>query len=134
MDCIEIINRFKQKRVFSTEEYNLFNKAMHEYHIKFGYEKGKRPKISKSKRKRVFEKCNGKCVYCGKQLTLGTFDACVDHVVPIAKGGNNEDNNLVMACKRCNCKKGTKTLEELGIERRDNVEDQKGLSEKIYNR
>lgn len=102
---------------------NLYNKAMHEYHIKFGYEKGKRPKISKPKRKRIFKKCNGKCVYCGKQLTLGTFDACIDHVVPIAKGGNNEDNNLVMACRRCNCKKGTKTLEELGIERRGNVEN-----------
>ena len=73
-------------------------------------------------------------MYCSKQLTLGTFDACGDHVVPIAKGGSNEDENLVMACRECNCKKGTKTLEELGIERRSNVENQKVLSEKIYNR
>ena len=50
MDCIEIVNRFKHKRVFSTEEYNLRNKALHEYHVKYGYEKGKRPKISKTKR------------------------------------------------------------------------------------
>ena len=51
-------------------------------------------------------------MYCGKQLTLGTFDACIDHVVPIAKGGNNEDNNLVVACRKCNSSKGTKLLSE----------------------
>ena len=90
MDCIEIVNRFKHKRVFSTEEYNLRNKALHEYHVKYGYEKGKRPKISKTKRKRIFKKCNDKCVYCGKQLTLGTFDAC----------------------RKCNSSKGTKLLSE----------------------
>lgn len=112
MDCIEIVNRFKHKRVFSTEEYNLRNKALHEYHVKYGYEKGKRPKISKTKRKRIFKKCNDKCVYCGKRLTLGTFDACIDHIIPIAKGGNNEDDNLVVACRKCNSSKGTKLLSE----------------------
>lgn len=42
MDCIEIINKFKHQRVFSTEESNLYNKALHEYHVKFGYEKRKK--------------------------------------------------------------------------------------------
>lgn len=131
MDCIEIINKFKHQRVFSTEESSLYNKALHEYHVKFGYEKGKRPKISKPKRKRTFEKCNGKCAYCGKQLTLEASDTCVDHVIPIAKGGNNEDKNLVMACRRCNSSKGAKLLSEWkGMVRNENKET---ISEGLYN-
>lgn len=123
MDCVEIVNRFKHQRVFSTEESNLYNKALHEYHVKFGYEKGQRPKISKPKRNRIFKKCNGKCVYCSKQLTLGTNDACVDHVIPLAKGGNNEDENLVMACRRCNSSKKDKLLSEwAGMIRNENEE------------
>ena len=88
------------------------NKRLHELHVKYGYPKGKRPKISKTKRKRIFEKCKGRCAYCGKVIALGTFDACIDHVKPLAKGGNNEDENLVMACRKCNSSKHDKTLEE----------------------
>lgn len=123
MDCVEIVNYFKHQRISSVDEMNLYNKAMHEYHVKFGYEKGKRPKISKPKRKRIFKKCNGKCAYCDKWLTLGTVDACVDHVIPIAKGGNNEDENLVMACRRCNSSKKDKLLSEwAGVIRDENEE------------
>ncbi|WP_076149511.1 HNH endonuclease [Ligilactobacillus murinus] len=82
--------------------------------MKYGYPKGKRPKISKAKRKRIFERCEGRCAYCAKGLELGTFDACIDHVKPLAKGGNNEDENLVMACRKCNASKHDKTLEEWG--------------------
>lgn len=34
-----------------------------------------------------------------------------DHVVPIAKGGEHILSNLVIACKWCNAKKGTKTID-----------------------
>lgn len=98
----------------TSEELVARNRRLHDLHVKYGYPKGKRPKISKAKRKRIFERCEGRCAYCAKGLELGTFDACIDHVKPLAKGGNNEDENLVMACRKCNASKHDKTLEEWG--------------------
>lgn len=87
--------------------------------------------IKEAKSKRIFKKCNGKCAYCGKQLTLGTAGACVDHVIPIAKGGNNEDENLVMACRKCNSSKKDKPLSEWkGLIRNENTET---ISKGLYN-
>ena len=48
------------------------------------------------------------CAYCG-----GTADT-IDHIVPRAKGGRHVWENVVAACRRCNHKKGNKTLEQLG--------------------
>jgi hypothetical protein len=47
------------------------------------------------------------CVYCGELKTLGP-----DHVLPLSRGGSNNIENILPACKSCNCTKGTKTLEE----------------------
>lgn len=40
----------------------------------------------------------------------------VDHVVPIAAGGTNDDENLVPACKVCNLHKGDRRLEETSLD------------------
>lgn len=45
----------------------------------------------------------GSCYYCGrltspKELTM-------DHIVPIARGGQSAKSNVVPACKECNHKK-----------------------------
>jgi hypothetical protein len=44
------------------------------------------------------------CYYCGQDATT------VDHVIPIAKGGDpiNMDN-MVAACRRCNSSKGSRS-------------------------
>jgi tetratricopeptide (TPR) repeat protein len=46
-----------------------------------------------------------KCIYCGeeKQLTM-------DHVIPISKGGHHVKENIVPACRSCNCRKGDKPV------------------------
>jgi 5-methylcytosine-specific restriction endonuclease McrA len=49
---------------------------------------------------------NGPCSYCG-----GPSDT-VDHIDPLAPGGEHHWTNLTAACKSCNSKKGTKTLLE----------------------
>ena len=43
------------------------------------------------------------CHYCGSYLTIA--NATVDHVRPIAHGGENKLGNLVLACRRCNADK-----------------------------
>ena len=57
-------------------------------------------------RARILSRDGGVCAYCGE--TAGT----VDHVVPIALGGSNTDDNLVACCAFCNGSKGAKPLSE----------------------
>ncbi len=46
-----------------------------------------------------------KCSYCG-----ATEDLCIDHVVPVSKGGHNTLSNLEVACMSCNSSKNNKDL------------------------
>ena len=41
--------------IITTEEFIKRNKQLHLLHIKYGYPKGQRPKVSQAKRKRVYE-------------------------------------------------------------------------------
>ena len=43
------------------------------------------------------------CAYCGEPATE------VDHIIPRAKGGGHELENLVACCKRCNGRKGSRS-------------------------
>ncbi|MDH5159833.1 HNH endonuclease signature motif containing protein [Heyndrickxia oleronia] len=43
---------------------------------------------------------NYRCAYCGKYGKLTQ-----DHVKPLSKGGNNTVDNIVPACRSCNCAK-----------------------------
>lgn len=60
--------------------------------------------------KTILSKQESICYLCGNHLDLE--DITVDHVKPIACGGTNAIENLKIACKECNVKKGSKSLEE----------------------
>ncbi len=49
---------------------------------------------------------SGPCVYCG------SFATRVDHILPLSRGGNEVESNLVPACALCNESKGAKLLTE----------------------
>ena len=51
----------------------------------------------------VYERTQGKCVLCGKFVRFDQFT--IDHIIPLAKGGTNDRNNLQCTCKRCNAMK-----------------------------
>lgn len=59
-------------------------------------------------RARIFERDNYTCIYCGSH---GVALEC-DHVVPVAQGGSNDDENLVTACRACNRAKGARTPQQ----------------------
>ena len=63
-------------------------------------------------RKRVSKKSKFGCVYCGRhcnqKTSKGPLRAAVDHIVPLALGGSNEEHNLALACRECNAAKGDK--------------------------
>lgn len=46
---------------------------------------------------------NNKCAYCGKEKELHQ-----EHFIPLAKGGEFTKNNIIPACKSCNCSKQDK--------------------------
>ena len=64
-----------------------------------------------------------RCRYCGvvvyegrRKKSLGKKTMLViDHVYPRNRGGTNNINNLVVACKACDDRKGPLTLEEAGM-------------------
>ncbi len=54
----------------------------------------------------------GICHYC--QTVVGASSLTMDHIVPLARGGESSKNNIVAACRPCNQKKGLGTpVEEL---------------------
>lgn len=60
----------------------------------------------------VWDKTGGKCWYCGIQMNPWR-DFCVDHFLARAAGGSDEIENLVPACRSCNMRKGSRSLESL---------------------
>lgn len=47
----------------------------------------------------------GRCWWCESEL-LGVYH--IDHRIPVAKGGSDEENNLCLACPDCNNKKSSR--------------------------
>lgn len=62
-------------------------------------------------RRSIFARDAYTCQYCG----LTGKDLTVDHVVPRHLGGPSTWDNLVCSCKRCNTKKGDKTLQQTAM-------------------
>ena len=56
----------------------------------------------------IFNRSNGKCVYCGAKATE------IDHTIARANGGTDSTYNLVASCRVCNQRKSNKTLKEFG--------------------
>lgn len=70
----------------------------------------KRRQFNKGERRAVLRKTGGHCAYCGKPI--GYYDMQVDHVIPLRKGGTNDLDNLVPACRSCNHYKSTLTVNQ----------------------
>ncbi len=47
---------------------------------------------------------NSKCVFCDKKLT--ETNVTTDHIIPLSKGGNNCQVNLIPSCLKCNNERG----------------------------
>ena len=60
----------------------------------------KRKKYSKSTRKLIYEKYNGRCQLCGREILLSEMS--LDHHVALSMGGIDDVSNLVATCYPCN--------------------------------
>lgn len=60
-------------------------------------------------RRLVYDRAHGCCEYCLSQADFALETFAVDHIVPISQGGDDEPENLALACQGCNSRKYTKT-------------------------
>ena len=67
-----------------------------------------RKRIPDSVRAAVIVRDSGRCRRC-----RGTSNLEVDHIVPVSRNGNSEENNLQTLCRRCNRRKWKKMLPRL---------------------
>lgn len=63
-----------------------------------------RTSISPRKRSEIFARDGFICSYCGNWFPVSQLE--VDHVIPVSKGGTDEDSNLTTSCINCNRSKG----------------------------
>lgn len=68
----------------------------------------KRKSMSLRNRFNVFKRDEFKCKYCGRGVPDVILE--VDHIVPVSKGGDNSQNNLITSCFDCNRGKGAESL------------------------
>ncbi len=55
-----------------------------------------------------FQAMGGACFYCGRADAPLTED----HAVPLSRGGSDDIDNILPACKPCNSAKSAKTADE----------------------
>lgn len=69
-----------------------------------------RKRLTKKERQTVFDKMKGHCAYCGCEISLDEMQ--VDHIMPLRKGGLDELENMLPACRSCNHYKSTLTVQQ----------------------
>ena len=100
----------REKRIGLATEHSHRRKARK---LETVIEKG----ISKSALKKKF---GTKCYYCKKEMDFSVgvgrkFNkdmATIEHLIPLARGGEHTWENTVLACRHCNISKNAKTTEE----------------------
>lgn len=65
--------------------------------------------ISPELEQRVRRSARNRCGYCLSPQHLVMARLEIEHITPLARGGQNDENNLWLACPICNRFKGDKT-------------------------
>lgn len=79
----------------------------------------KRKSLNDSLRRKIYERDNKTCQLCGSPTRFyhSGYDTpldrepragSVDHIVPVSKGGSNDESNLRWVCRSCNCARGNR--------------------------
>ncbi len=76
------------------------------------YDRMPRVKVRFS-RLNIYARDNNTCQYCARQLPRAELN--LDHVIPRARGGKTNWENIVCCCVPCNLRKGAKMLAEAGL-------------------
>ena len=80
-----------------------------------------------SRRSKLIQRDGKLCHYCG--ITKGKT---VDHKIPVAKGGTNHIDNLVLSCGPCNSKKGAASYEDFCATIKTVIPDDRPLWKRLF--
>lgn len=78
---------------------------------------------------KILERDGWRCKLCGvrtphsKRGTYADDAPEIDHIIPIAEGGDHAEYNVQCLCRRCNSEKGARALGQLGLNFRAVVRD-----------
>jgi hypothetical protein len=61
-----------------------------------------RSSVPKEVRARVADHARHRCGYCLTQEAVVGMPLDIEHIIPLAAGGDSEEDNLWLACPRCN--------------------------------
>ncbi len=65
--------------------------------------------VSKSLRHRLAVQARYRCGYCQMLESISGIPLTLEHIIPQAKGGSNDEENLWLSCRLCNEAKGILT-------------------------
>jgi 5-methylcytosine-specific restriction endonuclease McrA len=90
--------------------------------------------IRADKRLAIYLRDRFACLYCLEDLHgADPADITLDHITCKSDGGSNHENNLVTACRSCNCARQDKPLARFaGKETRDHIRRNTRRSLKSY--
>lgn len=76
--------------------------------------------ISDELYRRLQDQAGRLCGFCRTSSKITGQPLTIEHIIPIARGGSSEEDNLWLSCRRCNEFKGTQ-LEGVDSETGDSV-------------
>jgi HNH endonuclease len=79
--------------------------------------------ISPGIRAAVLDRDGHRCSYCGS-----TYNLSIDHIIPVAKGGTSNIENLCTLCSYCNTSKGSGDRPRTISSERDRVRHMRYMS------
>lgn len=104
--------RYQENREQMAEQSKAWKAAnkelVREYGARRRARKRRAPVIEKIDRLALYERDGGKCHICGKRVPRDSF--VLDHLVPLARGGEHTARNLRTAHHICNLRKGVDAL------------------------
>lgn len=71
---------------------------------------GRFSKAVRFSRRNIFERDDNTCQYCGRKFDR--HELTLDHVIPRSRGGASTWTNIVLACLKCNMRKGDRAPQE----------------------
>jgi len=99
-------NKIILENVIITDSSMEKSDATYEESVKISKAAEKRHRKIQGKKERIFNKCNGKCCFCGMRLQMENPNEkdymTLDHITAKCKGGTSRDENLQALCWTCN--------------------------------